>query len=95
MDRIIEAVIETTGVSRNDLFGSSRSRKASHARHIAWYLIYPSKTMEEIAELFGKKHPAVWHGIKRVKDEIRFLDNETKYYVSQIKKKLDEKRWVV
>lgn len=61
MERIIRATCTVTGLTRNELLSSRRSKEFIHARHIAIYLAreYTTLSLPQIGRAMNKDHTTV------------------------------------
>jgi chromosomal replication initiator protein len=68
-ESIVQAVASRFGVSRETLVGRQRSRQASHARHVAMYLLREAGTLSltDIGRLMGNRdHSTIIYGCERI-----------------------------
>lgn len=70
---VIATVAERHGVSLGDIFGPSKRRVASKARHAAYRAVadeFPSKSLKWIARQFGRAdHSTVHHSLRKTRKE--------------------------
>ena len=77
-DRVLEAVCQFFGVSRDDLVGKKRSKEQVYPRHIAMYLLRNEVNMSypQIGKLLGDRdHTTIMHGFGVINREISQSDN--------------------
>lgn len=72
IQRIVEEVSRTTGVSVEDIYGRVQKANISHARKITFYIIRNVTNMsyEDIGEHFGKHHSTVMYNINQIAQEL-------------------------
>ncbi|MBF0651057.1 hypothetical protein IR083_19760 [Dysgonomonas sp. GY75] len=81
MDTILtlEEYSERTEIPLPELTGKSRKQALAVARFIYWFYLNKSDPVRwssvKIAEIFGREHPAILHGIKQVKNFIDTNDS--------------------
>jgi chromosomal replication initiator protein len=76
--RIVEAVAKFYNVSEKDLRGRGRSKEIVVPRQVAMYIIRQEtdRSLAEVgAELGGRDHTTVIHGIEKVESEIEKSSN--------------------
>ena len=74
VDKIIEEVSRTFGISVEDIRSKKRDEEIANARQVAMYCMrdITSMTMEEIgAEFGGRNHSTVTHSIKKVTQQLQ------------------------
>ena len=73
VDRIIAAVSNRYGVSREEIIGSKRQKEIADARHIAIYLIrdITEMSLPNIGKIFGKDHSTVLSSIQKITKKMR------------------------
>lgn len=90
VDKIIEEVARTFGVSSDDMLSQKRKANISTARQIAMYIVkeITQMPMINIGETFGgRDHSTVVYAIKQVEEKLE-NDNEVKEKVSDIIKNI-------
>ncbi|GAB6119248.1 helix-turn-helix domain-containing protein [Dysgonomonas termitidis] len=81
MDTILslKEYAERTDIPEEELTGKSRKQVLAVARFIYWFYLNKSDPVRwssvKIAEIFGREHPAILHGIKQVKNFIDTNDS--------------------
>lgn len=73
IDKVLDEVARTTGVSREEITSRSRNAKIAKARHVCMYILreVTSMSTEEIGENFGgRDHSTVVYALKQQKEEI-------------------------
>jgi len=81
MDTIltIEEYSERTDIPVEELKGKSRKQTLTIPRFVYWFYLNRSNPVKwssvRIAEIFGREHPAILHGIKQVKNFIDTNDS--------------------
>ncbi len=72
IQRIVEEVSRTTGVSVEDIYSKIQKANISHARKITFYIVrkVTSMSYEDIGEEFNKHHSTVMYNINQIEDEI-------------------------
>ena len=65
-----------TGIAVEDILGSNREMEVVAARHLLWHLLRDKTgaTYSRIGRHFGRKHPAVIHGVKSVRSKLEIDD---------------------
>lgn len=70
---------ERTDIPVEELKGKSRKRTFTIPRFVYWFYLNKSDPTRwssvKIAEIFGREHPAILHGIKQVKNFIDTNDS--------------------
>jgi chromosomal replication initiator protein len=72
-DEVVAAVCRRTGVQAADLYGKSRARDVTYARHLAMFVLKEDarRAVAEIGRLFGgRDHSTVLSGVQRVRGEL-------------------------
>lgn len=72
IQRVVEEVSRTTGISVEDIYGKLQKANISHARKITFYIIRKVTNMsyESIGEEFKKHHSTVMYNINEIEKEI-------------------------
>ncbi len=72
IQRIVEEVSRTTGISVEDIYSKLQKANISHARKITFYIVRKVTNMsyEDIGEEFGKHHSTVMYNINQIEEEI-------------------------
>ena len=71
IDRLLDAVAESYGISRRRLRANRRYRLDAEARHVAMYLIRrhaPEMSYPDIGRLFGRHHTTAISAERRVRE---------------------------
>ena len=74
VDKIVEEVSRTFGISVEDIRSKKRDEEIANARQVAMYCMreVTSMTMEQIgAEFGGRNHSTVNHSIKKVSEQLK------------------------
>ena len=74
VDKIVEEVSRTFGISVEDIRSKKRDEEIANARQVAMYCMreVTSMTMEQIgAEFGGRNHSTVTHSIKKVSEQLK------------------------
>lgn len=93
VEKILETVSETYGVSLDDMKSSARAQNISQARNVAMYVmkkVIANITLKEIGVYFNKDHATVIHSVKRIEDTIE-KDQLFKNTVNNIIREVREK----
>lgn len=90
IQRIVEEVSRTTGISIDDIYSNLRTASISHARKVTFYIVRKVTNMsyEEIGTEFNKDHSTVMYNINKIKNEIEKnskLDRQIKDIISNVK----------
>ncbi|MDF2953568.1 MAG: Chromosomal replication initiation ATPase DnaA [Thermodesulfobacterium sp.] len=95
----VEMIIETTckffGISREDLFSSSRKKMLSLSRKIVMYFLrhFLNKSLKEISEIFKKEHSTIIYNLKSLENKLRkdvSLKIKVDYLQNEISKELSD-----
>ncbi|OAA31893.1 chromosomal replication initiation protein [Kosmotoga arenicorallina S304] len=72
VDRLLKAIEKVLGVSREEIKGTSRTKNVVKARQLFIYMLKQEygKSVQEIAEIVGKKHSTVIHSVKQISKSI-------------------------
>lgn len=72
IQRIVEEVSRTTGVSVEDIYSKIQKANISHARKITFYIVrkVTSMSYEDIGAEFNKHHSTVMYNINQIEEEI-------------------------
>ena len=72
IQKVVEEVSRTTGVSVEDIYGKLQRANITHARKITFYIIRKVTNMsyEEIGNQFKKHHSTVMYNINQIENEI-------------------------
>ena len=72
IDKIIDSVSNTFGVTASDIRSDKRQAEISKARQAAMYIIkeITDQTLKEIGMVFGKNHATVLHSINQCRDRM-------------------------
>ncbi|MCM1285425.1 MAG: chromosomal replication initiator protein DnaA [Acetobacter sp.] len=73
IQKIVEEVSRTTGVTTEDIYSKRQKSNISHARQITFYVIrkVTNMSLEEIGEEFNKHHSTVMYSISQIEEEIK------------------------
>lgn len=73
IQRIVDEVCRTTGVSSDDIYGKIQKQNISNARKMTFYIVrkVTSMSYEDIGTQFGKHHSTVMYNINQIEDEIQ------------------------
>ena len=73
---IVSDFSNRTGIAVEDILGSSRKMEVVAARHLLWHLLSDKTgaSYTRIGKHFGRKHPAVIHGVKSVRSKLEIDD---------------------
>lgn len=71
VEKIVEEVSRTEGVSVEDIYGKKQKANVSHARKIAMYVIreITNISYEQIGEKFDKHHATVMYNVQKITEE--------------------------
>ncbi|MCD7723870.1 MAG: chromosomal replication initiator protein DnaA [Clostridiales bacterium] len=71
IEKIVEEVSRTEGVSVEDIYGKKQKANVSHARKIAMYVIreVTNISYEQIGEKFDKHHATVMYNVQKITEE--------------------------
>ncbi|MCD6490292.1 MAG: chromosomal replication initiator protein DnaA [Thermodesulfobacterium sp.] len=95
----VEMIIDTTckffGISREDLFSSSRKKTFSLSRKIVIYFLryFLNKSLKEISELFKREHSTIIYNLKSLENMLRkdlSLKIKVDYLQNEISKELSD-----
>lgn len=77
INRIVDEVSRTTGISAEDIYSKIQKANISHARKITFYIVRKITNMsyEDIGEEFKKHHSTVMYNIEQIEKE---MENNTK-----------------
>lgn len=81
VDKVLDIVSSTFGVPVNDLKSEKRQANIAQARQVSMYVIkeVTELTLQEIGDVFGKKHSTVLHSIdackEKMNDDPKFKNN--------------------
>lgn len=72
IQKIVEEVSRTTGVSVEDIYSKIQKANISHARKITFYIVrkVTSMSYEDIGSEFNKHHSTVMYNINQIEEEI-------------------------
>ncbi|AKI98165.1 chromosomal replication initiator protein DnaA [Kosmotoga pacifica] len=86
VDHLIKAVEKVMGVTREEIMGVSRTKNVVKARQLFIYILKQEygKTVQEIAQLTGKKHSTVIHSIKKISNSVLRDNKYIKDLISEI-----------
>lgn len=72
IEKIVEEVSRTEGISIDDIYGKKQKANITHARKIAMYIIreVTNASYEAIGEKFGKHHSTVMYNIQQISEEM-------------------------
>jgi len=72
IEKIVEEVSRTEGISIDDIYGKKQKANITHARKIAMYIIreVTNSSYEAIGEKFGKHHSTVMYNIQQISEEM-------------------------
>lgn len=72
IQKVVEEVSRTTGVSVEDIYGKLQRANITHARKITFYIIRKVTNMsyEEIGNQFKKHHSTIMYNINQIENEI-------------------------
>lgn len=73
VERVVDEVSRTYGVSYDDIFSKKRSKNIAYARQVSMYILRETTQMvyDEIAEKFNRDHTTVMYNINVVADEMK------------------------
>jgi len=100
----IELIIETTckffGISREDLFSSSRKKELSLSRQIVMYILRNvlNKPLKEISSIFKKEHSTIIYNIKALENKLTkdlSLKIKLDYLLRELSKELSDQSFEV
>jgi chromosomal replication initiator protein len=86
-EKILGAVVETFGIKKEDIIGTSQSRDATLPRQIAMYLLRRELKLPymKIGDIFHRDHSTVMSAINQVKKSLQNPDSEAHYYLNQLR----------
>ncbi len=72
IEKIVEEVSRTEGISVEDIYGKKQKANITHARKIAMYIIreVTNTSYEAIGEKFNKHHSTVMYNIQQISEEM-------------------------
>ncbi len=72
IEKIVEEVSRTEGVSIEDIYGKKQKAEITRARNISMYIIrdVTNSSFEAIGEKFNKHHSTVMHSINKITEEM-------------------------
>lgn len=72
VEKVVDEVSRTYGVSADDIYSKKRSKNIAYARQVSMYILRESTQMvyEDIAEKFNRDHTTVMHNINVISEEI-------------------------
>ena len=72
VDKILAAVTDRYGVTKDDLLGTKRNKEISDARHVSIYLIreITEMSLPNIAKIYGKDHSTVLTSIQKISKRV-------------------------
>lgn len=76
---MFEYIERKTGYTKDELTSSCRKQELCLVRHVHWYLLRKSKkiTLEGIGGIYGRKHPTVLTGIRKIENFLELHDKKT------------------
>lgn len=95
VEMIIETVCKFFGVTREDLFSSSKKKELTISRQIIMYFLRNllNKSLKEISSIFKKEHPTVIYNIKALENKLKKdlgLKIKVDYLFKEISKELSD-----
>ncbi|MGN0161306.1 MAG: chromosomal replication initiator protein DnaA [Lachnospiraceae bacterium] len=90
VEYIIQIVADHFGITITDIISPKRKAEIAYPRQIAMYLCSEcfNKTLTHIGKIMGKDHSTVYHGVEKIKDDIK-NDESTKNTIEILKKKIN------
>jgi len=72
VDVVIETACKFFGISKDELFSSSRKKEISLSRQVVMYLLktYLNKSLKEISQIFKKQHSTIIYNLKTLKNKL-------------------------
>ncbi|MCH5314637.1 MAG: chromosomal replication initiator protein DnaA [Eubacterium sp.] len=73
LQRILEEVSRTTGITIDEIYSSKQKASISHARQVVFYIIrtVTNMTLEDIGEEFGRHHSSVMYNIAQIEKKMK------------------------
>jgi chromosomal replication initiator protein len=86
-EKILSAVVESFGIKKEDILGTSQSRDTTLPRQIAMYLLRRELKLPymKIGDIFHRDHSTVMSAINQVKKSLQNPDSEIHYYLNQLR----------
>jgi len=71
-DEVIKSVMDTTGIGRVDLLGTSRSKHIVKARHLAMALIrkHCGMSYPQIGRIFNRDHTTILYAVRKIEGAV-------------------------
>jgi len=86
VDRLLKAVEKVMGVTPEEIKGTSRTKNVVKARQLFIYILKQEygKSVQEIAQVIGKKHSTVIHSVKQIGNSVLKDNKYIKGLISEI-----------
>ena len=76
---IINSILRTFQITRDELVGKRRTRRLVRARHYTCYMLRKQTNLSytEIGRIFNRHHSSIIHGVQKVGRELNEKNNAT------------------